>query len=134
MAVLLDSCALIELSNDTLPAPAHSTLQRAAAAGEAFVSVISALEVAQKAAKGKLALAVTPRLWFPAMVRRHDLRELPISRPIAIGACELPGLFHADPADRLIVATARRFHLMVLTSDQRIIAYAAIGGLTVFGY
>jgi PIN domain nuclease of toxin-antitoxin system len=55
------------------------------------------------------------------------IREASITADVAIDACYLPGDFHADPMDRLIVATARHLGLPLVTSDRKIIAYAAAG-------
>jgi PIN domain nuclease of toxin-antitoxin system len=55
----------------------------------------------------------------PALVQ-----VIPIDADIARGANELPGDFPGDPADRLIVATARKFNLTILTSDRQIRDYA----------
>ena len=42
---------------------------------------------------------------------------------VAVAACQLPGDFHRDPADELIVATARTLNLPLLTADAKILAY-----------
>ena len=53
---------------------------------------------------------------------------LPIEPRIAIDGVRLPGRFHADPADRLILATALRWGgPLLLTADRAILAYAAEG-------
>ena len=61
--------------------------------------------------------------------RRRSWRKLPIG--IAIDASYLPGDFHADPMDRLIVATARHRGIPIVTSDRKIIAYAEAGYVNV---
>jgi PIN domain nuclease of toxin-antitoxin system len=50
---------------------------------------------------------------------------VPLSPSIAVESWELPGTFHADPADRIIVATARVTGATLLTRDRRILDYAA---------
>jgi PIN domain nuclease of toxin-antitoxin system len=100
----------------------------------AFVSAISALEVAQKHARGRLVLSSRPARWFPELLDRHGLREVEIVHELAIAAYDLPGDFHADPADRIIVATARLLDLAVVTSDRRILGWAAAGHVEVLGY
>jgi PIN domain nuclease of toxin-antitoxin system len=46
---------------------------------------------------------------------------------IAIESCKLPGTFHADPADRMLVATARIKKLTLVTRDARILKYSRQG-------
>jgi PIN domain nuclease of toxin-antitoxin system len=48
---------------------------------------------------------------------------VPLAPEIAVESSRLPGTFHGDPADRIIVATARREGAILLTRDERIIAY-----------
>ena len=56
--------------------------------------------------------------------------SIPSSRQIAVKSDALPHVFHRDPADRLIVATARVANATLMTRDQRILDYAARGHLT----
>ena len=53
----------------------------------------------------------------------------PIEPAIAVDSVRLPGRFHADPADRMIVATARRCGVPLVTADRAILSYAANGRL-----
>ena len=55
------------------------------------------------------------------------IRAAEFDGDIAIEAAMLPGDFHRDPADRLLVATARLLDLTIVTSDAKILAYAAAG-------
>jgi len=50
---------------------------------------------------------------------------------MAIDACTLPGDFHADPADRILVATARAENATLVTRDEKILAYAQAGHVRV---
>jgi PIN domain nuclease of toxin-antitoxin system len=54
----------------------------------------------------------------------------PLSPSIAVESCELPEMFHRDPVDRLIVATARVANATLMTRDRQILDYAARGHLT----
>jgi PIN domain nuclease of toxin-antitoxin system len=53
---------------------------------------------------------------------------------LVLAACELPEPFHKDPADRLIVAIARRLKAPVVTVDRRIVAYGEAGHVQVLTY
>ncbi len=50
---------------------------------------------------------------------------------IGVDAANLPGELHQDPADRLLIATARQVNLPLVTRDTRIIAYAGCGHVQV---
>jgi PIN domain nuclease of toxin-antitoxin system len=122
MNVLLDTCALLALADGELPRGAASALRKAP---EAFVSVVSAWEVAIKAAGGKLRLKEPPARWFLGLAERYELREVPLDAGIACAAAALP-LLHRDPFDRVIVALAQAHGLTVLTSDENIPMYAGV--------
>jgi PIN domain nuclease of toxin-antitoxin system len=51
----------------------------------------------------------------------------PLLPQVAVEACYLPDPFHRDPADRLLIATARVAHATLMTRDRRILDYAARG-------
>ena len=59
------------------------------------------------------------------------VKTAPFTPEIAIDASSLPGNLHGDPADRLIISTARHLGIPVVTRDQRMIAYAAAGHIQV---
>ena len=89
--------------------------------GDLRISAISFCEVAWLYRAGRLALPVSPLAWR-ASVLAEGLREIPLHGDVAIAAAELSG-FHKDPADRLIVATARDEGARLLTSDRQILAW-----------
>src|SRR5262245_48667152 len=119
MNVLLDTCALLALARGELPERAAKALR---AAPEASISVVSAWEIAIKAAAGKVQLIVSPIQWFLGLARRHVLREIPLDAATACAAAALPRI-HRDPFDRVIVALAQAQALTVLTSDENIPKY-----------
>ncbi len=88
-----------------------------------FLSSVSALELAQLTYKGRLTLPQPVDEWFEDSLRRFRFRRSNIDHTIAAAAYQLPGSFHPDPADRLLVATARLQDLTLLTADQRILEY-----------
>ena len=59
------------------------------------------------------------------------IKPAPFTPEIAIDSSYLPGNLHGDPADRLIIATARQFGVPVVTRDARIRAYAEAGHVRV---
>jgi len=82
------------------------------------VSAITPWEVAKKHAQGKLSLSQPLGEWMRAATSGMGIRVLPLSPDIAVEANQLPGTFHNDPADQIIVATARVHHLRLVTKDQ----------------
>lgn len=91
-----------------------------------FVSAISTLEIARLAALGQIELAAPVASWCERA--RHALGAEPIvvDDAVAVEAYALPGAFHPDPADRMLVATARLHGLHLVTADKRILAYGAV--------
>lgn len=83
-------------------------------------SAISFWEVAMLQEKGRIDLTRDVRAWRTRLLQ-DGLIEIPVDGDIAIRANELTG-FHADPADRLIVATALGGHTLV-TADVRILSW-----------
>lgn len=120
--ILLDTCTLLWLAieQERLSLAARKGI---AAAGEfAYVSAISAWEIAWKHRCRKLRLKIAPDAWWPLALEQHALRELPISAAIALRSASLPTL-HRDPADRFLIATAQELNLTLLTPDPTIQQY-----------
>jgi PIN domain nuclease of toxin-antitoxin system len=61
--------------------------------------------------------------WLATVKTIPTVRFLSVDIEIAVKSVELPGSFHKDPADRIIVATARNHALALVTADERIRAY-----------
>ena len=95
------------------------------------VSAITPWEIALLVEKGRLRLGCDVRTWIDAALDLPGLRLLPIEPVIAIDSVSLPGSFHADPADRLILATARRYRAPLLTADSAMIEYSREGHVRV---
>lgn len=102
-----------------------SLVRRAAAGGNLYVSDISFWEVAVKTTKGKLAFSVDPVVWLTRAERAPGIAYVALDRSILIQSTRLPGAVHADPADRLLIATAQLRSMSLLTIDDAIIRYAA---------
>jgi PIN domain nuclease of toxin-antitoxin system len=87
------------------------------------LSAISVWEAGKKESLGKLRLSMPSRLWFESAVRDPFIQLQPLTVDIAHESNHLPGNFHRDPADQIIVATARVHRLPLITADQRILSY-----------
>jgi PIN domain nuclease of toxin-antitoxin system len=123
--ILLDTNAWLwwTIRPEGMPARARSLADAAAGDGALAVSVVSVWEIAVKTALRKLQLGMAAREWVARATRAPGLRILPVDSDIALASAELPPPFHRDPADRLIVALARRLRAPLLTSDRKILEY-----------
>ena len=90
------------------------------------VSAISCWEVAKLVELGRLALDRPALDWLQAALAYPGVRLLPLSPEVAVGSTTLPSTFHRDPADQVIVATARTHGCRVVTSDRKILGYAHV--------
>jgi PIN domain nuclease of toxin-antitoxin system len=88
-----------------------------------LVSAISVWEIAVKSSLGKLALPLPINDWY-ALAKSHSGTVIEALNPEdAIASTQLPGDFHKDPADRIIVAMARRYDVPLITCDNNILKY-----------
>jgi len=90
---------------------------------ELLLSAISLWEFAKLLEKGRLAISCDPEEWLREALEMPKLRLVALSPSVAYRSTILPQPFHDDPADQIIVATAREENAAVLTSDQRIRSY-----------
>jgi PIN domain nuclease of toxin-antitoxin system len=106
-----------------LSAKARRTIVTNESAGELVVSAISVWEIAVKVSLGKLTLDRDVRTWIALASAYRGIAILPLAPDDAMESTLLPGSFHRDPADRIIVAIARRMGVPLVTSDAAIRAY-----------
>ena len=118
--MLLDTHVMLwlRLGERELGTGARVEIDRAWQSGEVAVSAISFWEVAMLKAKGRIIFPEDVALWRKEQLAQGVV-EIAVDGEIGIGAVSLTG-FHADPADRLIVATALRGHLLA-TADEKIL-------------
>jgi PIN domain nuclease of toxin-antitoxin system len=91
-----------------------------------IVSAISVWEIAVKHSNGKLPLPLPVNEWFAFAKTRPGITIEPLDPLDAIASTQLPGDFHKDPADRIIVAIAYRRNIELMTCDQKILNYPHI--------
>lgn len=125
MAVVLDTCAWLWLcaAPAKLSRAAHAAITRARSDAGLIVSVFSTWEIAKLVQKGKLELSTPCREWIMAAMQADGISMHPVSPEVCIESTELPGVFHGDPADQIIVATARLLSAPVVTADRKIRSY-----------
>ena len=137
--LLLDTCAVIWLANgDPLAISAADAIGQAEQGNGILISPISAWEIgflSRPRGSRRLALKFLPdpKTWFGQLMSGPGIREAPFNADIAIDASYLPGNMQGDPADRMLVATARHLGVPIVTRDRRIIDYGSAGHLQVIG-
>jgi PIN domain nuclease of toxin-antitoxin system len=122
---------LVEGVRAALSATAIEAIERAAKGGAVWVSAMSVWEVAMLEARGRISLSRPVEDWVHAALHAPGVRLLPLSPEIAIESTRLPGAPHGDPADRILMASARHLGGQLATCDREILAYAAGGQLRV---
>ncbi len=87
------------------------------------VSAISAWEIAKLVEYNRLELPCPLQEWFYEALSYPGIRLIELTPEIAIESTKLPGEFHRDPSDQIIVATARLYDSELITSDSKILKY-----------
>lgn len=128
MPTLLDTHAWVwwVTEDSRLSRPARRLIERDQAHDVLSLSLISIWEVAKKVEKGQLVLDRPLDDWLDLASQRSGLHLAELTRPILAESCRLPPPFHGDPADQIIVATARDRNATIVTKDQRIQRYAHV--------
>jgi PIN domain nuclease of toxin-antitoxin system len=129
-ALLLDTHCWIWMqtsSTEHLSRTARRAIEAAAGRGELLLSAISVWELGMLEVKGRIQLRLPCLEWVRAALDSPGLSVMPLTPEIAIDSSRLPGEFHGDPADRIIVATARSAGARLLTADRRILDYGVSG-------
>jgi len=90
---------------------------------ELLLSAISPWEFSKLLEKGRLGISCDPEDWIESALDMPKLRFVPLSPVIAYRSTVLPQPFHNDPADQIIVATAREENATILTKDERVLSY-----------
>jgi PIN domain nuclease of toxin-antitoxin system len=98
----------------------RTALDACAGRGELFLSPISLWEAQMLHAKGRLGLPLAFADWITRAADERMLSLVPLDADVIIALDGLPKSFHGDPADRLIVATARAHRLPIATHDLAI--------------
>lgn len=110
-------------SDSALPRSVLNAINKAANQQQLFVSAISVWEVAMLELKKRIKLTQPTLNWINQALSKPEINLLTLSPEIAVESCQLPGNFHGDPADRILVASARVENLTLVTKDKKIIAY-----------
>jgi PIN domain nuclease of toxin-antitoxin system len=105
---------------------AEKLIQKEQLSGAIVLSAISVWEVAVKVQSGKLAIPMDINRWYE-LARSYPATVIePLSPVDAISSTQLPGDFHKDPADRIIISLARRLGIPLVTCDRKILDYVHV--------
>jgi PIN domain nuclease of toxin-antitoxin system len=118
---------MVDGERSQLTAQAIQEIDDASRRGDIVVSAISVWEVAMLEAKGRISLSRPVDDWVRSALRAPGSRLLPLSPEIAIESTRLPGSAHGDPADRILIASARVTGGQLATRDRVILDYAEGG-------
>lgn len=124
--IVLDTHALLWWLNEEgskLSAKAQQAINSELASGEVIASSISSWEIMMLITKGKLKLSVDVLPWIESAEEISGFRFVPVDNTTAVKSLLLPGDFHPDPADRIIVALARELAAPLVTADRKIRDY-----------
>ncbi len=121
---LLDTCALLWLAEGIELA---TDARKAVARGKLNVSAISVWEIANLVRKNQIVLTMPVAKWFQQTSHMMEAALSELTIEILAGSCELPGSPPNDPADRIIIATAREARMVLVTRDKHILAYSRAG-------
>jgi PIN domain nuclease of toxin-antitoxin system len=123
--VLLDTHAILWFDTGAPMAPAAiKAIEAARQEGGVLVSPVSAWELGTLAAKGRISFATDAAAWLARFIAQPGVRLTPLTVSAAARSSALPGTFHGDPADRLLVESARELETPLVTRDRRILDYA----------
>lgn len=126
--LLLDTCAVIWTGLDQrISARARTGLAEWLPRDGVFVSPFTAWEMSLLAARGRLNLGLTVEAWFSAYMRDSGAALAPLPVSVLVAAHTLPGAPPNDPADRILISTAREFRHAIVTRDRRILDYGDAG-------
>lgn len=127
--LLLDTHVLVRwlAEPESLSGAAREAVQTALDAGETLhVSSISVWEIALLVARDRLRLTLEVGEWIARAEALSFLELIPVDHEIALRSVELPPPLHADPADRILAATAEIRGLRLVTADRRLRDYPRI--------
>ena len=126
--IILDTHTLIWWAHtpNRLPPKVRQLIDRERSLGGVFISSISIWEFNLLVKSGRVNIKMDPESWAEEIENLNGITFIPVDNQIAAKSVNLPGSFHSDPADRIIVATARENGATLITSDQKIRAYKEV--------
>jgi PIN domain nuclease of toxin-antitoxin system len=128
--ILLDTCAVVYLASEPERLSAEAREKVCDKNAIIYCSAITAAELACLQERGRIGLPEHWRIWFRNQSARNGWNILPATLELIEEAFSLPSPIHRDPADRVIIATARSKGLTVVTTDKLILDYPHVTTLS----
>jgi PIN domain nuclease of toxin-antitoxin system len=127
--LLLDTHALIWSAEEArkLGKAAKKAIDNAAREDRLAISAITPWEIALLLGKGRLRLSTDVLSWLRGVLARPGVRLIGLEPEIAVASTRLPCEMHPDPADRILVATARHLGATFVTADKSLLDFAKKG-------
>ncbi len=125
MPILLDTHVWIWLSAGQDRSLSLAAKKAIRSASEKWISAISCWELAKLVEKNRIGFSIPVLSWIRQSLLEKDVRIADLSPEVAVESTRLQD-FHRDPADQIIVATARVLGMPLVTSDQRIRNYPGV--------
>lgn len=127
--LLLDTHALVWSVEERpgLGSAAKRAINIAARLNQVAVSAISPWEVALLVSKGRLHLSTDVMVWVRNALSRPGVNLVSLEPEIAVASTRFSFDMHSDPADRILVATARHLGATLVTADQALLQLAKRG-------
>ncbi len=112
--------------NDSKLTTNHSKVINQERSNGLGICSISLIEISRLVTQNRLIIPCSLQEWFNIALAQEGVILLSITPQIAIESYSLPGDFHKDPADRLIVSTARIYDVPLVSVDEKILAYSDV--------
>ena len=124
--LLLDTHLFIWLMNGdiSIPVKIRKLINQSILETKVYLSIISCWEIAMLERKKRITFTSPSQDWMENSIKRSGIQILPLTPDICVESCNLPDGFYEDPADRMIVASARIEDLTLITRDEGILKYA----------
>ena len=123
MKLVLDTCTILWAVSDPQKISARARKLIEDEAAEILVTPMSCAEIACLVERKKIQLDRHWKFWFRHFIEQNGWEVIPVDLPIIEESYSLPGDFHRDPVDRVLVATTRLFDASILTADEKILNY-----------
>lgn len=123
MKLFLDTCVILWAIADPDQLSERANKLLLDDRSEILVSSLSCAEIACLVDRKKIKLDRHWKLWFRHFVEQNAWEVLSVDLPIIEEAYSLPGDFHRDPMDRILVASSRLFQAPIITADKKILNY-----------
>lgn len=115
------------LDADRINPATRKIIEEALAVERLAIADISLWEIAMLIQRRRLIVTLPLQQWIQQVVESLKLQVMPLTPQIVTDSVQLPEGFHSDPADQLIVATARCMNATLITKEEKILAWAQSG-------